>query len=128
MRCTKTFLALAIAMPLPAVAQDWLPLSEGSTFKFEGRRGTLKFSTNRAGIPVVTAMGRSINKANSNIAFEQWYVTVAECQQGFGTLITTDLNGDVISQNQFVEGGGNVASTLAEMLCGAVKDREKRGL
>jgi hypothetical protein len=51
------------------------------------------------------------------VAFEKDYVQTAECAQGVGKLVTTDLQGKFLYASDFVFSGGNIASALAEFIC-----------
>jgi len=109
-------------------AQDWLPVASTDGFIWEGRAGTRTYATTRSGTPALVAQGRIFDKKEKTYNFYKWYVTVEDCKAGFGKLITLKMNGDFSFENDFVEGGGNVASSLAAMLCYPEKEKAGKGI
>jgi len=109
-------------------AGEWISLSSTDAYTWEGRAGSLERTVTRGGKQVATASGRVINKKTSQISFEKWYVTEADCRAGYGKLITLNMDGDFQYESEFVETGGTVASSLASMLCSIVKQADAKGI
>lgn len=121
-------LGLACFMAHGQNSPEWLPLAESNTDKWEGHAGTRTRTTTRAGDEVVVAEGRVTNRLAHTIAFEKYYAKVDDCRTGSGKLVTLDMAGNYKFETDFVLHGGNVASSLAEMLCYAVSEADKKSL
>lgn len=119
---------LVACTALTAQANDWIPLSETESNTWEGRAGTRVEAQTRNGTPVIKAAGRILDRRSQTYQFVQWYVSIDDCKQGFGKLVTLDMSGNFRFDNDYVEKGGSVASTLAAMLCVPVKEAQGRGI
>lgn len=109
---------LLCTLLLAGTAQaEWVTLSSSDAMTYDGLAGSERVTTNRGGTPIVAITGRSIRKANKTITLEQWYVTTQHCADRQGKLITADMNGEVRGNVEFFFGLGNVASTIAEVVC-----------
>lgn len=111
-----------------AQSADWIELASTDKSVWEGRAGTRAFSTTRGGKKIVAAEGRVTSKQTNQITFSKWYVEVDHCRAGYGKVVTVSMDGDFKFDNEFVLNGGTVASSLAEMLCYAVAEADKRGI
>jgi hypothetical protein len=109
-------------------ADDWIKISETDNATWEGRKGSLEKKTTKGGVNVIVAQGRIFNKKTKAIEFEQWYVSVDDCNAKQGKLVTLTLSGDYKLDNDFVENGGTVASSLADMLCYGIKQAKLKGI
>ncbi|MBN8816897.1 MAG: hypothetical protein J0J06_15800 [Sphingomonas sp.] len=125
-----TMLSACLALlPVKVVAaDDWIKLAESDNGTWEGRRGSAHFSKNNSGEEVVVASGRMTDLRTKQIYFEQWYVRVSACRNGSGKLVTADISGNFKWDTDFVLNGGNIASSLADMLCSFVQERDGKGL
>jgi hypothetical protein len=108
-----------IFTPIVAQAQDnWVLISRAKTVVYEARVGSFERTlTEGTHEPLVTLTFRVRDSRNARIDFEKNYVRLADCEAGFGKLVTTDLNGRAKYDSDFVTDGGNVASTIADTLC-----------
>lgn len=121
-------MTLLASAALTAQANDWVPLSETESNTWEGRAGTRVEGQTRNGTPVIKAAGRIFDRRLKTYEFVQWYVSINDCKQGFGKLVTLDMSGNFRFDNDYVDKGGSVASSLAAMLCAPVKEQEGRGV
>ncbi len=109
-------------------AADWILLAATDDVKWEGRSGSVEFSTNRGGVPIVSSSGRVHDLTSGRIEFERWYVTKGDCRKGYGKVVTTDMSGAYKFETDFVLDGGSVASSLAGVLCSAVAVMDAKGI
>lgn len=115
------FIAIALLLALPANANGWFRVSEGrnGALAFDARVGSHRFATERGtDQPVVAVMMRVTD--NGSVSYEQTYIRLEACLLGFGTLVTTNLNGDPVAKNDVVlnvQGRRSIAATIAEFLC-----------
>lgn len=133
MRLTvKLLMALIISLPISsanaATGSEWIVLASANTMKWEGRAGSWTQSKNNAGQAVAVASGRVTDSKTSEITFERWYVPVTACRAQSGKITTTDMAGNFKYDNDFVLQGGNVASSIADMLCSFVIANDGKGL
>lgn len=120
----KALIAALALCGAAAQAGDWISIADMNDSSFEMRIGTAQITKNRQGMPVSTFLGRFRNKTNGSVTFVQWYVTQQDCRRGRGSLWAADIStGDVKSRSDFVRGGGNVASNMAELACILFEDK-----
>jgi hypothetical protein len=106
-----------------AFAQEWTVISRSDTRTYEVRNGSLDIGHTQASRePVASIIVRARDERTRSVDFEMNYVRLTACVEGFGKLVTTDLNGTALYSNDFVLGGGNVASTIAGVICGAARE------
>lgn len=128
---SKKFLAVFLVSVCSighAQKPDWVKLAETDEMVWDGRVGTREFGKTRSGKEMVVATGRTVDKKTKRITFEKWYVLVDHCRAGQGQLTTVDMDGAYKYETDFMFKGGTVASSLAEMLCYAVSDRDGKGI
>lgn len=114
--------AFGIAFTSLVQAQDWVPLSQGGGNSYDVKAGSVEYTLTEGGRePIVAFIVRVRNASKATVEFEKNYVRLSHCEQGFGKLVTTDLNGRAKYDNDFILNGGNIASTIAEMLCSIAK-------
>lgn len=107
-------------------ADEWFFVSSTDKLNYDVKVGSVRIIKNNAGVPVVVGVGKVTNKANNEISFEQVYVTLSHCAAGYGSLVTVDLNGKVNYDNDFVFGGGTMASTISKFLCDIAQLQQQR--
>ena len=118
---------LFIVAPVSA-SDEWIQIAESETAKFSIKVATLELTTNKAGDTVVSAIGRTEN-ADKTINVYKMYVRTADCDTGYGKLITLDTSGAFQYENDFASGSGNIGSAKAEALCyfhKAVQEEKKQ--
>ena len=117
MKKFSAILALSFFLAPPVFGADWIIIAESNSIIWEGRSGSLHETKNNSNDVISAASGRTTDKASRNIRFEQWYVRVKDCYRGVGKIVTADIDGNFLYDTDFVIDGGNVASSIAEMLC-----------
>lgn len=111
--------SLALALVTPALAEDWVQIAESTSVSWFVHASSVEHSTTRNNTPIITALMKLKFKNANRIVFERVYVRTAECAAGYGTLVTLSVDGvQITASNQFVLGGGSIAASLAEVLCG----------
>jgi len=134
MTATSRILALAALLySFPAISADntWVTIAETDGGKWQIKSGSLEFTSNKSNVAIAVVIGRTISK-KQQIDLYKWYVTAPDCKAGMGQLVSLSLQGEFKFENDFVEDGGNIASAVAEIICGAAKMQieasEKKGI
>lgn len=83
--------------------------------EYSVKAGSFSIANTKAGTEVALVVGRAVS--GNRIDVEQWYVTVQDCHQEMGELVTLSVSGDFKFGNEFVFGAGNIASGIAELVC-----------
>lgn len=114
----KHISAVALTIFVSSVhAQDWVKVSESNSTIFYIQEGSLRITENDGGVRVVVAIGKTEVKETRKLDGVQWYVPISHCRDRKGKLVITDTVGKYKSENDFVFGLGNVASSIAEIMC-----------
>ncbi len=132
LRLLAASMVLAL-LPLAGQAQqDWIRIAETDESSWHVRPGSLELSRTKGQVPIALVVGRVSNRKSQQVSLYKWYVSVADCQREMGKLVTLNVDGSYAFENDFVFGSGNVASGMAESICGAwtfqVKVRDSKGL
>lgn len=133
-RCGLTVLALA-TWCASALAQptEWVTIAiSRDNAAWDVQPSSLEFKKTREGVPVYVVVGRIRSGTNSRIDLYKWYVSVEDCNRGLGKVISLSISGDYRFDNDFVVGGGNIASSMAEAICESAsfvrEERAKKSL
>ena len=124
-----------LAVSCFAFADDgWSTIStsiDGNT-RWDGKVGSAELRKNKSNEEIVLLVGRIADTKESTINVYQWYVTLQDCKNGKGKVVTLDISGDYLYDFDFVPGAGNVAAILGETVCGVaerlLKIREGKGV
>lgn len=123
-RLTKMVLGFMVGLLLggitvAAFAQEWVTISRPrGGGQYDVRVGSFKFDyTDDTGERVAAVVVRHITANGRDVEFEQNYVKLTDCVKTWGKLVTTNLTGKALYSNDFIFGGGNSASTIAEFIC-----------
>jgi len=90
---------------------------------FQLKRGSFRFDQDTKGVFVAVALGRILNKNNGQITPVQFYVKTQDCVNERGLLIMTDLQGTGLNQFDFIFDAGNIASGIAQAICGVAYEK-----
>lgn len=112
---------------------EWIDIaSNNENMKWAVQAGSLDFSKTRGGVAIAVMIGRIIDPRTSNIILYKWYVSASDCQRKMGKVVTLDISGEYQYENDFVMGSGNIASSMAETICGVadyiISEKNKKGL
>ena len=98
--------------------ENWVKLSSTDEYNYEARAGSFERSvTEKTETPIVSMLIRSYNIKKKQYEFDKAYVRLTACEDGYGKLVTTGLDGRYKYDNDFVIDGGTVASKMAGILC-----------
>jgi len=102
-----------------AEAQEWVVVSRTASSSYEARLGSFVLGRNDANEPIAQLTLRV--RREGLVEFEKNYVRLTHCARGQGWLVSVDLNGRYRYHNDFIFGGGNAASIIAETICGLAR-------
>ncbi|WP_353180927.1 hypothetical protein [Salinisphaera sp. T5B8] len=88
---------------------------------WEAQAGSLNLTKNRGDTLIAVVIGRVTQSGTNTVSLYKWYVPVKDCAAGNGTIVSLNISGEYEFENDFVLGGGNVASAIAAAICGAAK-------
>lgn len=102
-----------------AQVEDWAEVAVGGGKSFEFKVSSIEYvRTARTGARAIAGLLRTTKKDDGSIEFEKQYVTVADCANRSGNLVTTDLAGIAAYQDDFdLSRDKSVADNIAEALC-----------
>lgn len=108
--------------PLPAVESSWIDFGVGNGMSYQLKKGSFRFDQDTSGVALAVALGRIVHQDTNQINALQFYVRAAECIKERGMLAMTDVNGQLISQAEFMFSAGTIASNIAETICAVAVD------
>jgi hypothetical protein len=112
--------------PFKAAAADWVTIAaagKNNSTLWQGRAGSFREDTSKSGNTIYVILGRITKKQSATITFHQWYVDENVCSSGRGKLTTTDISGNYEYDNDIILGGGTIASSIADIICGIVNKK-----
>ena len=124
---------MALAVGGVANAQtEWVNIGDTDDSVWDIQAGSLEESKTKGGTPIAAVVGRVTMKVTKRIDVRKWYVSVDDCERKMGKLVTLDIDGKYRYENDVVFGAGSIGSSVAEMICGAYKqrvdERTKKGI
>jgi hypothetical protein len=105
---------------IPATAapdNGWTMAGETNQGVWSIQNGSFYVSKNGAGEPIAVVTGRLYDKQTTGVMLYKWYVTVSACKAHMGKVTTTDLDGQFLFDNDYVQGAGSVASSIGDDIC-----------
>lgn len=69
---------------------------------------------------------KSFDKKDKQSSFTKKYIKVDDCIEGYGQMYHRSLSDDFLYKTDWVQGGGTVASGIADYLCGVIKDQASK--
>lgn len=126
-------MTLALSSTSAMANNDWFELDKTERCTFEGQSGSLEFATTRGGERIAVVNVRTSCKDRPNqLELARRYVTLSDCERQRGKLVALDMSGNFKFENDFVFGGGTVATTIASVICeGArlrIKDQQNKSI
>lgn len=100
----------------------WIQVATIDQNSYQVQEGSFRFDGDTKGNTLAVVIVRAINLGTNDISLFQWSVPTEDCIANRGALVMHDMQGNLIGNNDFVFGGGTLASLMAETICGvAVK-------
>ncbi|MVW77301.1 hypothetical protein [Pseudomonas xionganensis] len=111
----------------PKENSDWFLIasSQDNTRSYSGKAGSLEITNTKNGSQVAIIIGQIEDKTNNTLQYNKWYVSVDDCKKESGKMALLDISGEYIDSIDFVLGGNNIASGIADVICGAYDIRQK---
>lgn len=110
---------------------EWILITQNSddTIFYSGKRGSFELTTTKSGSAVAVILGQIEHRKENSLSYGKWYVSTADCDAGLGKLVVLRVNGDFDFESDFVAKGNNIASGIADVICGLYRSdvQEKRG-
>jgi hypothetical protein len=103
-----------------ASSQDtWteIGVSEGDRRVYSVKDGSFSVSQTRGDVPIAVVVGRISDPQANKISFYKWYVPLSACADRLGVVVSLDMSGDYLFENDFVYGGGSMAAAMGETIC-----------
>jgi len=100
----------------------WVQIATIDQNSYQVQEGSFRFDGDTKGNTLAVVIARAIDLATKDISLFQWSVPTEDCIANRGALVIHDMQGNLVGNNDFVFGGGSLASLMAETICGvAVK-------
>ena len=126
------FAAMTFVSTLTNAQQEWYEVASTDETFWEVQGGSFEEVRTKGGDPIAVVVSRATTRATKRIDLRKSYVPLASCEKKMGKVVTLDLDGKFRYENDFVVGGGTVASAIAEFICDIyairVKALEKKGI
>lgn len=117
---TSTYSLLsATAAPPPENDSEWIPITQNieDTQFYSGKKGSFEITTTKSGLNVATIIGQTEDRKQKSATYNKWYVSIDDCDAGMGKLVVLKINGEYSFEGDFVSGGKNIASRIADVIC-----------
>lgn len=108
--------------------ENWVRVSSTDSHFFDIKSRSLSYTTTEGSKPVLVVISKSINIKNNQIKFEKNYVSIMDCKNKMGKLVTLNMSGIFKYSNDFIFSGGNASSSIAETICIAGRNYINEGL
>lgn len=114
-------LTASAAAPSPSANNsEWILITQNSDDSrfYSGKRGSFEITTTKAGESVAMILGQTEDKKDKSVSYGKWYVSVKDCNAGLGKLVILKISGEFDFEADFVAKGNNIASGIADVICG----------
>ncbi len=99
----------------------WSEVANNGNTTWHIKDGSLEFRKTKGGAYIAVVVGRITDSKTSQITLRKWYVSAIDCKKKMGKLVTLDISGEYKGENDFVEGAGTIATSIADIICGAAE-------
>jgi hypothetical protein len=120
--------SLALLAPVgsrAAQSGDWTQFGYTDTTVYYARNGSFALERTQGGVEVASMLVQIYDKTTTSESYVKWYVSIADCNAGYGKLVTIDTHGNYLYQNDFVLSGDSIGSTGADILCSLYRQQLK---
>jgi len=101
----------ATACATAQTPQQWVTIAANSGTFYEAKVGSFEEADGLAGMLL------RVRQPNGQNIFERDWVLVEDCRRGYGSLGTSDIRGNLQYKTDWVNGGGTVATRIANVIC-----------
>lgn len=124
-KCVLWLVVFAICAGNVVHAEEgWVRIANNdSGIVWDIKAGSLELSKTRGEVPIAVVIGRTTDPGPKKVLFYKWYVPLKDCAAESGVMVSLNMSGEYQFENDFVFNGGNIASGLAEAICGAAKQQ-----
>lgn len=121
-------LLLCVAAPLYAQDTGWFTVATSTDgndiYRIKLHSG--RHTSNGAGAYISVVVGEDENRSTHTTDIMKWYVTDADCSNGYGNLVMLDMDGNYKYEAPFASGSKTVGSAIAGMICAAHASEKAR--
>lgn len=126
-----TFVLLSSVTTL-AFAQDagWFHIATSSDGNddYSVKMHSGELTQNKDGQIIEVIVGQVSHKRAQTVEVVKWYVATTDCAQGYGDLVILDIDGNYEGKTAFAQGGKNIASGIASIICAAAKSNGQKSV
>jgi hypothetical protein len=116
MKILALFLALA-TVAAHAEAPLWVTVTSNATAAFAFKRGSCKAVDSDKGVHALVCIERQTAPDGTSM-FHYVAIDRDTCPTGVGEILTSDMRGTLLADDQVVADGGTIASQEWEFMCG----------
>lgn len=95
--------------------ESWVDVAENGEDRWRVKLDSIE-KTQLGGELALSAILEFSHK-EAGVQYSRAKIPIADCENGVGTLVTERLDGSPISEADYVAGGQNIASIVADFLC-----------
>lgn len=117
----KTILAIAIALctTVSAYAEaEWVEIASSKMGrKWELQKDSLELTKNQGEESIAVMNGRVMEADKIKTRVYKWYVSINDCNRKMGKLAILNTTGEFEHEQDFIFGGADISSVIAEKIC-----------
>jgi hypothetical protein len=122
----KFLLAVLLALSSTfcfAAEEKWVTLGIHANYQWDGLAGSFSFIRTGEGDLGGSVRGRVlVIGPDAHTSDYKWYVTIKDCIEEKGSVVSTNLDGKFLFENKYVRGDETVSAGIAEVICALVDD------
>jgi hypothetical protein len=110
-------IVLQCAVIPAAMGDDWVTIvavEDGPSLELKSK--SLEYEKTVGGT-VVAMMTVRMTASRQIIMLRKWYVSANDCAKEQGRIVVVNIFGEYMYESDFVFGGGNINSFIAELIC-----------
>ena len=116
----KSLILILAFFSASAFSQNpWINYTETDNWKYEVKAASFE-NTKDGGFILM----RTTNKTNNQMSFYKISMKTSDCKKGLGKTTWQKLNGEILSEFDFVTDGGTIASNIAQVVCNLVLEQK----
>ena len=96
---------------------DWIEGPFSDEYAYSYQSGSFAIIENKLGAEVAIIVSRLIDKKTKQITLGKLYVATSDCAKKSGKIVSLNLDGVYLFENDFIHGAGSLASANAEFIC-----------